>query len=208
MNTFKTYIKKALQIIPLLIIGLYFSQEKYKPNWEKGIIGGINLSYYSQNIDFCSVGFNLGGYAVYKFKPKMGIETGLNYTFKNNNISMTYYVIINDILTEVYGIRPKATMGSLDIPILFQYDLLPKLYIKGGPKISFLLHSKLNERYYDVTFPEKIFSKVQLYGNLGVGYRFNDKLTFDLVYENGFNYSIPDAELRNFAFSLMLKYKL
>lgn len=52
MNTFKTYIKKALQIIPLLIIGLYFSQEKYKPNWEKGIIGGINLSYYSQNIDF------------------------------------------------------------------------------------------------------------------------------------------------------------
>lgn len=191
------------------LFSLFYSQEKSAQKWEKGILGGINISDYSKAHNNAEVGFNIGGFLNYLISNKIEAKIEAKYSLKNGYISSTYDIFdVNNNLVDSFGVRPIAQMGSIDIPIIIQYKIYKNFFIEAGPQISFLLHSDFRDKYKNVLFPKNLFTKTQFYGNVGAGYNINKKLSVDILYEIGLSNSSKTLNTKTNTVGLNLYYEL
>lgn len=193
----------------VILFSLFYSQEKSTQKWEKGIVFGPNVSYFSREFVNLSFGFKIGYFMKSNLNKELTIHLEGNYSYKSANISATYSIFDeNNNLVDIFGVRPIAQMGSIDIPIMLQYKIYKKFFIEAGPQISFLLHSDFRDKYKNVLFPKNLFTKTQLYGNVGAGYNINTKLSVDILYEIGLSNSSKTLNTKTNTFGLNLYYKL
>lgn len=82
-------------------------------------------------------GYELGAWVKYKIGDRWSVRPGLNYSFEHfraaDNFS-TYY--INQVRSS--GYNADVYLSSLHIPVLMQYQLLPKLGLQAGMEFSFV----------------------------------------------------------------------
>ena len=202
-------ILKINLILFFSIFSLSYSQEKGANKLVKGILGGINLSNYSREHANAEVGFSIGGFVDYPISNKLSAKIEAKYSLKNGYISVRYNIFDeNNNLVDSFRLRPNAQMGSIDIPILFQYKIYNKFFIEAGPQISFLVNSKIKDKNKNTLYPQNIFAKTQFYGNIGIGYIINDKISIDFLHEIGFTKNRKTLNRSINTFGLNIYYNL
>lgn len=103
---------------------------------EVGAKGGINYSSLNMSKDgrlystyyHAGVGYNLGGYAVIKFK-KFSVQPELLYSNQEQYFTTPYYSNL------------KTTLNYINIPVLFKYYLTGSLHVQAGPQLGILASS-------------------------------------------------------------------
>jgi len=82
-------------------------------------------------------GYELGAWVRYGIGGRWSIKPGLYYSFEHFRAAdnfTTYY--INQVRSS--GYNADVYLSSLHIPVLMQYQLLPKLGLQGGMEFSFV----------------------------------------------------------------------
>ena len=203
-------IYKSLIFLCLISLNnILYSQTTTLSPWNGGLVVAGNLSNYSKEYNNAALGFDFGGFVDYKIDEKMFLNAELRYSNKNSFISTTYFIYENNQLVDSFSLRPKVTTGSLNLPLLFNYYFYKNFYVSAGPQMSFLLHSKFNDKFNDknVIYPDKNqMNDFVLYGNLGLGYKISDQIRLNLRYEKGLSKSIQDFDKTSNAYTLNLYY--
>lgn len=109
--------------------------------------------------------------ALYKVKwdSQFALETGLSYS----NLGASAVIDTSSI-----------TIGYLDYPLIFKYDVYYGINIQAGIELSLKIHSKIgNTSNY---FEDNIrFGDVRYL--VGAGYEFQNGICFDIIYKAGFS---------------------
>ena len=187
---------------------------------------GINLATFRQQIDDEDVddnrmraGLRIGAALDFPIVGGLSIQPGLYYSMKGSYYKETDRVLGVSTKTEV-----KTRLNYLDIPINVVYkfsDYKDGFFISAGPYIGYALDGKMNtkttvgnnyqERKEDIKFGDERgdLKRVDVGGNVGLGYMFPMGLFFRAQYSHGFTNLIEgsdndDNSLRNssLAFSL------
>jgi len=127
-----------------------------------GIKGGVNFSEInwvdSQN-KFRTSDFNAGFMAEISISEKIFIQPELLYSGQGgSSINLSY----------------------LNMPLIGKYYVTKGLSIEAGPQIGYLLSAKTGDRNI-----KSSFNKFDFGANLGLGYKFNNRLNFGIRYNLG-----------------------
>ncbi|CAM3026005.1 PorT family protein [Chryseobacterium flavum] len=164
---------------------------------------------------------------------RFGLKAGLNVSGLSNdawNSKAGFYggVFANIPVAQDFSIQPevlysgmgakaesnsdvKLNMDYISVPVMFQYNALPNLYLEAGPQFSFLLSSKLkdNSNSLDVKDGMKTFD----FGlGIGAGYYFTPNIGVNVRYVAGLSDTLENRpngtnSLKNNVFQVGLAYK-
>ncbi|CAH0202432.1 porin family protein [Chryseobacterium sp. Bi04] len=110
-----------------------------------------------------------------------------------------------------YNSDVKLNLDYISVPVMFQYNALPNLYLEAGPQFSFLVSSKIkaNSNSLDVKDSTKSFD----FGlGLGAGYYFTPNIGVNVRYVAGLSDIAKDRpsgadSSKNGVFQVGLAYK-
>ena len=166
--------KKIFLLSSLVLLTYTQAQQKKVEKNEKfkfGIKAGGNVSKITGGEDMHrthheKIGYYGGVTAKYAITRKMGVQTDVLF----NNLGSSTVEKDNNA-------KGKIQMNYISVPVLGQYQIIPKLYAETGPEFSFNLTSKIEEKNPEsVTYWEK-FTKIFHFGwSLGAGYHITDNL--------------------------------
>ncbi|GEN65913.1 MULTISPECIES: porin family protein [Chryseobacterium] len=164
---------------------------------------------------------------------RFGLKAGLNVSSLSNggwNSKAGFYggVFANIPVAQDFSVQPevlysgmgakaksnsdvKFNLDYIAVPVMFQYNALPNLYLEAGPQFSFLVSSKLkdNSNSLDVKDGTKSFD----FGlGLGAGYYFTPNIGVNVRYVAGLSDVAKDRpsgsdSVKNGAFQVGLAYK-
>ena len=164
---------------------------------------------------------------------RFGLKAGLNVSSLSNsgwNSKAGFYggVFANIPVAQDFSVQPevlysgmgakaksnsdvKLNLDYIAIPVMFQYNALPNLYLEAGPQFSFLINSKLKDSStsIDVKDGTKSFD----FGlGLGAGYYFTPNIGVNLRYVAGLsdiskNRPSGSDSVKNGVFQVGLAYK-
>lgn len=153
-------------------------------------------------------GFQGGVYGIAPLGDKLDFTLQVLYTQKGGNIKES--AAVGD---EIFQSALKSQVNYLDVPLLVGFKLQPDLTVTLGPQVSFLLSQKttLGGSGNSYTDTEGL-RKVQIGGNLGVGYMINNNVGINLNYSIDFqhfekeNGIVLNPKERNSGFALTVGY--
>lgn len=156
-----------------------------------GVKAGLNLSSASvdrgYDTDISSlVGVHVGGFANFKLDEKFAVQPELLFSTQG------FKEYLND---GGYIYDDKIKLTYINLPINFQYAIVPKFNVEAGPQIDFLLSGKADGKHYDPMFDETYIQnnvdikdslKGVVFGfNIGAGYAITSKLSANVRYHLG-----------------------
>ncbi|WP_326983906.1 porin family protein [Chryseobacterium sp. MYb264] len=184
-----------------------------------GIKGGMNVSSLSKGADLddskSKIGFNAGVFANIPVATNFSIQPEVIYndlgskvTYKNN------LPVVGEYKTEY-----SRNLGYVAVPVMFQYNVIPNLYLEAGPEFGFLvsandkLKSSTNGNSNGSTTTSLNKDDFQTFNfgiGIGAGYYFTDNLGLTARYTAGvtdiFKNNSGDA-VRNNVFQVGLAFK-
>ena len=193
--------KKIFAMLGLTLMSLAYSQSF-------GVKGGANISTISQEKGWgdknSKVGFYAGLYmnapvnALFSIQPEL-IYNNMGVKYTNGNTSHT------------------LNLNYLSMPIMFQFELIPKFYVEGGPQFGVLIGNKNKYQSDSKTIIEKdkdAYNQLDLSGGIGLGFKFNNMaigaryiIGFTDIKKNGStSWKNSDKQLRNSGFQVGLQY--
>jgi len=106
-----------------------------------GIKGGMNVSSLSDGADLddskSKIGFNAGVFANIPVASSFSIQPEVIYNDLGSKVTRTYTVLGNN-----YKAEYSRNLGYVAVPVMFQYNLIPNLYVEAGPEFGFLVTAK------------------------------------------------------------------
>lgn len=195
--------KKIFGLIGLVTMSFGFGQSF-------GVKGGANISTISKERNWDDTNARLGYFVgAYMHAP-------INSVF-----SIQPEVLYNSVGVKYENGRASHTLGLdyISVPIMFQFEPIPKLYIEAGPQMSFLVGNSDRNKMDDVVTIKKYrnnsnYNSFDLSGGVGLGFRINN-ITIGARYLIGFTdikksgsttWSNDDKQLRNSALQIGLQY--
>lgn len=193
--------KKIFGLLGLTMMSLVYSQSF-------GVKGGANISTISKENTWgdknSKVGFYAGLYmnapvnALLSIQPEL-IYNNMGVKYTNGNTSHT------------------LNLNYLSMPIMFQFELIPKFYVEGGPQFGVLISNKNKYESDSKTIIEKdkdAYNQLDLSGGIGLGFKFNNMaigaryiIGFTDIKKNGStSWNNSDKQLRNSGFQVGLQY--
>ncbi|AZI54719.1 PorT family protein [Epilithonimonas vandammei] len=193
--------KKIFAMLGLTLMSLAYSQSF-------GVKGGANISTISKENTWgdtnSKIGFYVGAYmnapvnALFSIQPEL-IYNNMGVKYTNGNTSHT------------------LNLNYLSMPIMFQFELIPKFYVEGGPQFGVLVGNKNKYQSDNKTIIEKdkdAYNQLDLSGGIGLGFKFNNMaigaryiIGFTDIKKNGStSWNNSDKQLRNSGFQIGLQY--
>ncbi len=180
---FKSLIMKKTSFIITLLAGFFVSAQGSKTPLKFGIKGGGNYSTITGE----DKERNLSG--------KLGFYGGLlaNYTV-NKNIHLQGEVLYQNAGAKIENKKDPSLTGKwqldyISVPIMFQFYVLPKMFLETGPEINININSaQINDspQYPKVDFKE--YTKPVMFSwGVGAGYKLNQNIGVNLRYSLGIN---------------------
>ncbi|SFN40877.1 Outer membrane protein beta-barrel domain-containing protein [Chryseobacterium oleae] len=175
-----------------------FAQEKSsKSSVAVGLKSGLNISTVSSSASKSKAGF-YGGFFV-------------NFSI-SSSISIQPEVLYNGLgAKKAADTDLKSNLDYISVPVMFQYRVIPQLFLEAGPQFSFLVNAKYN-------FPSSVNAKdvVKTFDfglGLGTGYYFTHNFGLTARYFAGITNIIEEgapvntSKGRNNVFQIGLVYK-
>lgn len=174
-----------LRSIYVLLFALVTTNSIYAQRFKPGLIGGLSVTDIvgvdPWDEDYHKIGFVAGGLIATNLSEKNSLQLELLYTQKGSlqpRDSSTNFTYL------------KISLDYLEVPLLFKHTFKFSIYGKPvngcyfeiGPSVGRLIRTRVNSDYY--IFKEGNFRKNEVALNLGIGYKFTDKLSFNVRYTN------------------------
>lgn len=188
------------------LLGLAIASVSYAQSF--GVKGGLNISTVSQEREWTDSNSKLGYYAgVYMHAPV------------NNAFSIQPELIYNNMGVKYDNGNTSHTLNLdyIAMPIMFQFEPIPKLYFEAGPQFGFLVGNKNKYENNNKTIIEKdkdAYNQFDLNAGIGLGFRFNN-MAIGARYLIGFtdikksgstSWSNSEKQLRNSGLQIGLQY--
>ncbi|QIP15952.1 PorT family protein [Spirosoma aureum] len=166
--------------------------------------GGNGQSYpvYSYRLFNSNVpGLQIGVWHQFTLSKKMAVATELYFATKGRSF--------NYILNDEDKSHQERTLG-LTLPVLLCYQLVPKLSIKAGPAVNYMLTKTIT---FDLLRSLLYISSWDISAMAGLSYQLNNRWSTDLRYEYGFgnmlNHEPPGyKKIQNRSLQLSVQYQL
>nr|WP_315028280.1 porin family protein [uncultured Chryseobacterium sp.] len=164
---------------------------------------------------------------------RFGLKAGLNISSLSNSDSNSkagFYggVFANIPVAQDFSVQPevlysgmgakakgnsdlKVNLDYIAVPVMFQYNALPNLYLEAGPQFSFLINSKFKNNSASVDAKDT-FKTFDFGLGLGAGYYFTPNIGVNVRYVAGLTdvnkekFSGSDSQ-KNGVFQVGLAYK-
>lgn len=178
-----------------------------------GVKGGMNVSSLSKDSGLddqkSKIGFNAGVFANIPVATSFSIQPEVLYSQYGNKSDFT-------ALGTKYSASTK--LDYIAVPVMFQYNALPNLYLEAGPEFGFMVSAKnklKNESNGDSTTSDNYKDNFNTFNfgiGLGAGYYFTPNLGITARYVAGLtdiakNRPSGSDAVRNNVFQVGLAYK-
>jgi hypothetical protein len=193
--------KKIFGLFGLTMMSLAYSQSF-------GVKGGLNVSTISKdngwNDTNAKIGYFAGVYMHASVNNILSIQPELIY----NNMGVKY---------ENANTTHTLNLNYLAMPVMFQFEPIPRLYFEAGPQFSYLVGNKNKYESSNKTIIEKdkdAYNQLDLSAGLGLGFRFNN-MSVGARYLFGFtdikksgstSWNNDDKQLRNNGLQIGFQY--
>ena len=159
-----------------------------------GLKGGANYSTLwdrleidgQPGIDYqFKTGFYVGGLANLPLSQKWELQPELLFSQRNIGIELGGFIGPHVISDNYKAVR---TETLLDLPIIFRYKALSKIFLEAGPQFGFLLDQKEEVKespYEDRELSSFDYDKFDAGLTVGVGYSFSPQFALSLRYLQG-----------------------
>lgn len=137
--------KKLFLGLALVAASFTFAQKKGTSPISYGLKAGMNVSSFSKDsgsdVQESKVGFYAGGFANIPLSAQFSVQPELLYsglgakkveTFSGQSQNTTF----NSTR------KSTASLDYLAVPVMFQYNATPRLYLEAGPEFGFMLSAK------------------------------------------------------------------
>ena len=195
--------KKIFALMGVMAISLGYAQSF-------GVKGGVNVATISKEKAWDDTNARIGYYAgLYMHAPV------------NSVFSIQPEILYNSVGVKYENGKASHTLGLdyLSVPIMFQFEPIPKLFVEAGPQFSFLVGNSDRNKTDNVVTIKKYrnnsnYNSFDLSGGVGLGFRFNN-MTIGARYVVGFTdikksgsttWSNDDKQLRNNTLQVGLQY--
>lgn len=176
-----------------------------------GVKGGMNVSSLSKDEGLddqkSKIGFNAGVFANIPIAESFSVQPEVLYSQYGEK---SEYRLLNT------DYSASTKLDYIAVPVMFQYNLIPNLYVEAGPEFGFLVSAKnklKNESNGNSTTSDNYKDRLQTFNfgvGLGAGYYFTPNLGITARYVAGvtdiFKENSGDA-VRNNTFQVGLAYK-
>ena len=179
-----------------------------------GIKAGMNVSSLSKNETLedqgSKIGFNAGVFANIPVAESFSIQPEVLYSQYGDKYD---YVVAGNRYSYANH------LDYVTVPVMFQYNFIPNLYVEAGPEFGFMVSAKnkaKNETNNDVLAESRnykdSFNTFNVGIGLGAGYYFTDNIGITARYVAGVTDIAKDRPansdaVRNNAFQVGLAYK-
>ncbi len=142
----------------------------FAQNFHAGVIGGISTTQVAgdQLSGFNKAGIILGGFVSRELTEKTKFQMEIIFIQKGSRKP------INENDNTFYAMR----LSYFEIPVLFKWQVAPKLNFELGPSIGALIFSE-EERESGILKGQPPFKKVEISGNVGLSYPLTEKLNLN-----------------------------
>ncbi|KAA2223207.1 porin family protein [Chryseobacterium sediminis] len=178
-----------------------------------GVKGGMNVSSLSKDSGLddqkSKIGFNAGVFANIPLAASFSVQPEVLYSQYGNKSDFTSF-----------GTKYSAStkLDYIAVPVMFQYNLIPNLYVEAGPEFGFMVSAKnklKNESNGDSTTSDNYKDNFNTFNfgiGLGAGYYFTPNLGLTARYVAGLtdiakNRPSGSDAVRNNVFQVGLAYK-
>lgn len=178
-----------------------------------GVKGGMNVSSLSKDSGLddqkSKIGFNAGVFANIPLAASFSVQPEVLYSQYGNKSDFT-------TLGTKYSASTK--LDYITVPVMFQYNLIPDLYVEAGPEFGFMVSAKnklKNESNGNSTTSDNYKDNFNTFNfgiGLGAGYYFTPNLGITARYVAGLtdiakNRPSGSDAVRNNVFQVGLAYK-
>ncbi|REC42912.1 porin family protein [Chryseobacterium pennipullorum] len=178
-----------------------------------GVKGGMNVSSLSKDSGLddqkSKIGFNAGVFANIPVATSFSVQPEVIYSQYGNKSNFT-------ALGTKYSASTK--LDYIAVPVMFQYNALPNLYLEAGPEFGFMVSAKnklKNESNGDSSTSDNYKDNFNTFNfgiGLGAGYYFTPNLGITARYVAGLtdiakNRPSGADAVRNNVFQVGLAYK-
>ena len=213
--------KKILLLVTILNCALSYGQMI-------GIKGGLNLSTPTKdsNLDEqkSKIGFNVGAFVNVPISEKVSIQPEVLYSQYGSKEKLTTSRIKNTT-TIVTNSSISVYLDYLVLPIMFQYKLIPSLYLEAGPELGIRINSKVKGKRIETYTTSGISSTYEFDNNgtlrnlnafnfgigIGAGYWITETLGANARFVAGFTDNVKDRnageKIKNNVFQISVSYK-
>lgn len=230
MKPLKNLIVVFLMSFAILVNAQEIKSDSYNGEnpWIFGAKAGVNFANLAGSYDEVEwvdtvdgiIGFHAGGWANYSFDQKMALQVELLGSIQGANIK---YNPIQVPGTDQYlKLEGEMRLPYIQVPILFQYKPVEKLYVEAGPQFNFLpkvnIKALVNGEEVDGDAADLISNRLKNarsfdFGlNIGAGYEFIKDWTAFARYTHGFitvdKREEDQRELLNRVVALGISYRI
>ncbi|UKB86153.1 PorT family protein [Chryseobacterium sp. MEBOG06] len=162
-----------------------------------GLKAGLNVSTLSGDNLKAKAGFYAGAFATIPVAQDFSVQPEILYSGMGAK--------------DKYDSSSKLNLDYLSIPVMFQYNALPNLYLEAGPQFNILLSSQLKDN--STKIDTKDLTKGFDFGiGIGAGYYFTQNIGVNVRYVAGLsdiakNRIDGSDSVKNGAFQVGLAYK-
>jgi opacity protein-like surface antigen len=199
--------KKIFLGLTLIVGTLTFAQQKTSAKKTPsspitfGIKAGLNVSSVSNLDAKARAGFYGGAFANIPVAKDFSVQPEVLYSAQGAKGKSN-----SDV---------RANLDYINVPIMFQYNALPNLYLEAGPQFGFLVNSKVKigpNNSTTETINVKDYTKTFDFGlGLGAGYYFTPNIGVNVRYVAGLTDVLKNdkgnSSRRNGVFQVGLAYK-
>ncbi|KFF12058.1 PorT family protein [Chryseobacterium soli] len=183
-----------------------------------GVKGGMNVSSLSNGADLSDskskIGFNAGVFANIPLASSFSVQPEVIYNDLGSKVTREFSAAGN-----TYKADYSRNLGYIAVPVMFQYNALPNLYLEAGPEFGFLVSAK--DKFKSSTngntnssqtasLNKDDFNTFNLGIGIGAGYYFTQNLGLTVRYTAGVTDIYKDNSgdaVRNNVFQVGLAYK-
>lgn len=109
-----------------------------------GVKAGMNVASVTKQDGLdnkAKIGFNAGGFANIPIASSFSIQPEIMYSGLGSKV--TSNELTGDTTNGIrYEDSSSLNLNYLTIPVMFQYNLIPNLYVEAGPEFGFMLSGK------------------------------------------------------------------
>lgn len=207
--------KKLILGLAVTASSLAFAQQTPKSSSNPvtfGVKGGMNVSSLSKDEGLddqkSKIGFNAGVFANIPIAESFSVQPEVLYSQYGEKSEY------KNLLGTQFSASTK--LDYITVPVMFQYNLIPNLFVEAGPEFGFMVSAKnkfKNETNGNSTTSDNYKDQLKTFNfgiGLGAGYYFTDNLGITARYVAGvtdiFKDNSGDA-VRNNTFQVGLAYK-
>lgn len=163
-----------LRKISIIFIILFFTNEMAAQKFKGGFIGGISTSQLSGDRleGFNKAGLLMGGFTSYSFSDKISAKLEIVYIQKGSRNPKKDY-------------KHQYSLDYIEIPLLLQYKIQPKIYVETGIQVGILVRQKEEDIYGEVEMARS-FNKTDINLCIGLNYEFNEQWSLISRFSNTF----------------------